>query len=647
MNSKLKTPILCIEDNSGDFELLKIYLEEAGLKCDLFRNDSLFDGLRMLAERQFDLVLLDLNVTDSSGFKTVTTFLEKAPSIPLIVLTGTNNEIIGNQAVRAGAQDYLVKGQFDSKMLSRVIRYSLQRSYQQLKLEETTRELELYKRRSIEAQEMALFGNWEMDIVTNEMRWSDEVYRIFGWKPGTVQPSLSTYLEYVYSDDKEFVEEYFRNISNETGTNSIEHRLVIEGSSIKYVVLHAKVKVDQTFGKVIVVGGVQDITERKASEKSVLDKLMNFKQARIQEEALTELSFQIRTPLSSIVNLLYLMENNSNGSQRDTLLADMKSSVEDLSKSVSNLMNFTFLFSEDIKLETEEINLKDILQSSVNVLKFKSETAKIQVEFKLDENIPEKIVVDPKKLVQVLYNTLDNAIKFSPDGGKILFNVTASDPHAASFNLLISIKDMGCGMSKNQLSEVLSFNENSEMAEDDDKQPRPMGLVIVDKLVGIMGGSYEIQSKEGIGTTVNFFIPVKASRAARFIANDKPDAPLNILLVEDHFLNQIATKKVLHSWSEFVEVDIAENGVIALDKFENKKYDLILMDIQMPVMNGIDCTLKLREKSDIPIIALTANASKQEQDRCFDAGMNDYLSKPFKPADLYSKIIKILSFVMN
>jgi CheY-like chemotaxis protein len=648
MNSKLKTPILYIEDNSGDFELLKIFLEETGLKCELYQSDSLFEGLALLENTHVDLVLLDLNLSDSSGYKTISTFLEKAPNVPLVILTGINNEIIGNQAVRAGAQDFLVKGQFDGKALGKVIRYAIQRSAQQQKLENAARELELNKRRSIEALEMAHFGYWEMDLVTNEMKWSDEVYRILGRKPGTLPPSLMNFLEFVYHEDMAKVEDFFHEAVNNGTLQSLEHRLLIEGSSIKHVMLHGKIQADTYLGKVLLLGGIQDITERKLSEQLLLERKLSSKTAKIQEEALSEISFQIRTPLSSIVNLLFLLEKSNPGSHQAGYIEDMKSSVDDLSKAVGNLLNFAVMFSDELILNEEEFVLKDLVQGSINVLKLKSDAAKVSVELKIEDSTPERIVSDPKKLMQILYNLIDNAIKNSVAGQKILVHVSASDKVSSTMNLLITIKDTGAGMSKRQLREVQNLDTISSSLSNSEKPPKQqMGIAIVNKLMATLEGKCNIESKEGVGTTISLIIPVKAVRSSRFKEGDRPDTPMSILLVEDHFLNQIATKKVLTSWSEFVEVDIAENGQIALNKMETKHYDIVLMDIQMPVMNGIECTMQIRSKSQIPIIALTANASKQEHDRCLEIGMNDYLSKPFKPVELYSKIIKIFSFVMN
>jgi len=153
----------------------------------------------------------------------------------------------------------------------------------------------------------------------------------------------------------------------------------------------------------------------------------------------------------------------------------------------------------------------------------------------------------------------------------------------------------------------------------DDSQQSLLHVAMVSKLAKILNGRFSVVSSKAEGTNYTVEIPIKLGRQASFSSGKTPDAPIKILLVEDHFLNQIATKKVLTTWS--------------------------LMDIQMPVMNGIEATKKIRTTSQVPIIALTANASKQESDKCINAGMNDYLSKPFKPQELYAKIMNTLVLV--
>ena len=201
-------------------------------------------------------------------------------------------------------------------------------------------------------------------------------------------------------------------------------------------------------------------------------------------------------------------------------------------------------------------------------------------------------------------------------------------------------------MNVSQIRELLEENKILETIKNDanDSDKQQLSLAIVSKLVKILKGTFNIANKDSDTTFFEVTLPVKAVKVLQVDAT-APDGPLKLLLVEDHFLNQMATKKLLTNWSPYVTVDIAENGMIAVEKFKAHGYDLILMDLQMPVMNGFDSTVRIREKSPVPIIALTASASKQEADRCFEIGMNDYVSKPFKPVELYMKIMNALASV--
>jgi len=650
MNAKYKTAILLIEDNPADVDLVKEFLKDAAMKYELFQTETLYEGIELIHQTEIELVLLDLTLPDISGFKTLTNYLKQAPRIPVIILTGMNNEIIGNQAIKAGAQDFLVKGQFDGKLLGRVIRYSLQRFSTQLRLEESARELKIHKKHYIEAQEMAHFGHWEMDIVTNEMTWADEVFRIFGFQPGKLAPKLSDYLSYVHLEDRKKVELFFEMVAKDGKLLQIEHRILIEGKTLKDVALQAKVYYDDITDKILLVGGLQDITERKLSEKLIIEKKISTKAERIKEEALAEMGFHIRTPLSSIVNLVYLLENTRTNIQQSDFIKDIKTSVDDLSIAINNMLNFSVLVSDHIKVEEEKFNLREFLKSIIQVVQIKADNGKLDLQFDIEEQLPENLIGDTKKITQILFNLMDNAIKYSPKGGSITVEAGMKEMQASRLKLILRVKDTGKGMSRSKIKELLKSDEllkihTENQGEAEGKES--LGIAIASKLSQTLGGSMNIFSKEGKGSEFIITIPLKIAKETTFFAGDAPEAPLKILLIEDHFLNQIATKKVLTTWSGFVTVDIAENGLIGVEKFKEHGYDLILMDIQMPVMNGIDAARKIRENSDVPIIALTANSTKQEQDKCFQIGMNDYLAKPFQPKDLYAKIMALIALVMN
>ncbi len=647
MNTRQSTHILLIEDNPGDAQLVKIYMKDAAFKYELFHAETLFEGQDVINKQEIDIVLLDLSLPDTQGFKTLNLYLEKVQDVPVIVLTGVNNEIVGYQAVKAGAQDYLVKGQFEGKLLGRSIRYAIQRHKEVQKLEDTKREMTINERRIVKAQQLAGFGNWEMDLVSSEMIWTDEIYRIFGFLPGSITTGLSDYINYVHYEDKEAIEEFFENAMKDGKLYKIEHRIIVDGTSIKWLAIHGQVFCDDLTNRTMLVGGVQDITERKASEQMIVEQNINRQTTIMKDEAMQDMSFHIRTPLSSIVNLLYVMETTTISPLQTELVDGLKTSVDDLSLMINNMLNFSMLVSQNLKPENEEMPIIDFSNSLKKVIQIKADNAKVKLDFMLGEDLPEKIIADGKKITQIIYNLTDHATRYTPTGNSVNIDldVINSDKQAT---LLIKTSYTGKTLTTNQIKELLEENKILETIKNDanENDKQQLSLAIVAKLVNILKGTFNISVKDNDTTLFEVSLPVRALRMMHSDAT-APDEPLKILLVEDHFLNQMATKKLLMNWSPFVTVDIAENGLIGVEKYKSHGYDLILMDLQMPVMNGFDATLRIREKSVVPIIALTATASKQEADRCFEIGMNDYVSKPFKPIELYMKIMNALANVVE
>lgn len=633
-----KTQILVIEDNPGDAHLVRIYLKEAGLKHVLAHAETLYEGLRIMEEKPIELVLLDLSLPDSHGFRTLTKFREKHPNVPVIVLTGLNDELVGNQAVRAGAQDYLVKGQFESNLLARVIRYSLQRFSSQQRLEQYAKNLSLSEKRFIEAQEMAHFGNWEMDIVNNEMKWSKEVFRIFGFREGSIMPTLSDYMSYVHMEDKALVEDTFEEVTKNGLLQRIEYKIVLGGTKVKHLVNQIKIQYDEATEKILLVGALQDITEHKLSQKLTEEKNISERAYKVKEEILEDMSFHIRTPLSSVFNLSFLLETTELSPQQREYVDNLKDAVNDLSISVNNLMNFSVLVSEKVTLEETQFKLSELYESVKQVVKIKADNKNIKLDYLVEENVPTKLIGDANKINQVLYNLLDNGIRFTAKNGKVSLKVSVLSQTEDTIRVQFLVKDNGIGIPKSKIPELLE-SDKLLMESHDDEEKKKFGLPIVNKLLKSMDGLLSIESREGYGSKFMIELPLKKVKVIKKTAAAIPTNPLRILLVEDHFLNQLATKRVLTTWSNLVTVDIAENGLIGVEKFRAHNYDLVLMDLQMPVMNGFEATEKIRETSTVPIIALSANSSHQEAEKTKAVGMNDYLSKPFKPQELYEKIM--------
>ena len=641
----VNTDILIIEDNPADIALIEAYLKESGFKHTLYKYDSLAGGLSFLKEQTVDLVLLDLKLVDVEGFKTLQLFREKVPDIPVIVLTGFKNEIMGIQSVRAGAQDFLVKGDFDPRSLTRTIRYSLQRFEAQVKLQKKAKQLSQSERRNQLAHQIAHFGKWEMDIVTNAMKWDDEIFKFFDFSPQSFQPTLSDYIKYVHVEDRPKVEGFFETAIKDGQPHHIDHRIVIDNTVLKHLQIKAQVSYDEQANRILLVGGVQDITNLidppTTSNQQVDTKEEVASVPDIEESMFTEFNFNIRTPIASIINFLYLLEKTTTTDQQNDYISGIKSSLDDLSFALNNWFNLATLKEEKLDVKNSEILLDEMLRVLENVSAIRVENAGMSIVFEVSPKLPGVIIADQQKLSQILYNIIETAIHLGKKDQEILLKLNTKTGQKPVIHFLVNASFEVNPFDTKELDTLLApdidFNEIAYKKRDF------LPVAITSKLINCMQGRFELKSKAaGKRLEIACQIPVIASDNGELNLPETPTEPVDILLVEDHDLHRLATRRMLTSWSDMVSVDIAEDGQQAIDKAKSKNYDVILMDIQMPILNGIESSIKIRSKSDTPIIALTANESKQEQERCFMIGINDYVVKTVKPQNLFKRIMRQL-----
>ena len=261
MEEKKKVQILLVEDNPADQRLVEIYLQESTmLNPVVTKVAELNKGLLKLEEDDFDVVLLDLTLPDSSGFATIQTMLEEFPEQTVIVMTGLEDEVVALNSVKAGAQDFIVKGQFDSNLLSRTITYAIERHELQMKLENYARTIKRNEERLLEAQRMARIGNWELDIVTNQMYWSDEVYRILGYKEGEVEPNLITYLKHVQAADVDLVKAAINRTLEKGQPYQVEYKVQLPDGTVKQVANAGQIQLSRKSGGLTLSGTIQDIS---------------------------------------------------------------------------------------------------------------------------------------------------------------------------------------------------------------------------------------------------------------------------------------------------------------------------------------------------------------------------------------------------
>lgn len=635
--------ILVIEDQDSDAAIIKAYLEEAAFKHKFFHSYTLKGGISILEENPIDLVLLDLSIKDSMGFNTLKKYLDESADTPVVVMTGNKNEIVGIQSVKAGAQDFLVKGEFDSRRLVNTIRYSLQRFKTQAKLQETADKLSITEKRRIEAQNMAKFANWEMDIVSNSMSWTEEMFRIFGVPPNSFQPSLSDYLDFVHVEDRDKVEDFFAEVIKTGQLNRLEHRILINNRMLKFLTIQARVNYDELTNKIILIGSIQDTSYRQSPEDVELPKeeVSTEVPTPLKGSELYRFGFSVRTPISSIVNLIYLLEKSNPSHQQVELIDGLKTSVDDLSIVLNNMLNISLLISDNIALQEEEFSLTEMMQNIQRVVDFKAFQLGIQINFTSEGAIPDIVKGDLQKLTQIIHNLIEQSFSRCNEGCQIGIHLHwFKRKKDYPFDLKITYSGELIPTAERLQNESKPITDNLQSLQEA-MQENHLGLSIAYRLMEILGAKLETEAVDN-KSILRLLAPLEIVAQEDQSALYKPNKPLNILMVEDHVINQIATRKVLTSWSDMVSVDIAADGEQALERFKQNHYDLILMDLQMPKMDGLEATLKIRAQSKVPIIALTANSSKQEEEKCLGIGMNAYLVKPFKPDELYAKIAKFL-----
>jgi CheY-like chemotaxis protein len=421
---------------------------------------------------------------------------------------------------------------------------------------------------------------------------------------------------------------------------NVEHRIITEGRNIKYISIQSRLVNDSRNQKIKVVGAIQDVTERKLNEKLMIEKNISRGMLNVKEQMLSDIGFQIRTPLSSITNMLFLLENMPGSSRQSELVDGLKNSFDELFGAVNNLLNYAMVGQDNLSDKEEEFKLEEFVGAFKRMALLKAGANNVKIDFNLSDSIPAKVMTYPKKLTQLFYNIANLAFTDDLESQEIDVQAGMADHQANQFEL--KLKGYKPDFFNPEMIALLKAEDYKTILDnvENTQNHHLLNVAILNKIIRQINGNLEINLDKD---SLIMSLPVKKVEKVVVDINAKaPSSPLSVLLVEDHFLNQIATKKILTTWSSQVTVDIAENGLIGLEKHREHEYDLILMDLQMPVMNGFDSSTKIREMSDVPIIALTASASAHEETKCKAAGISAYLTKPFKPEDLHMKIMELL-----
>lgn len=417
-----------------------------------------------------------------------------------------------------------------------------------------------------------------------------------------------------------------------------------------------------------------DITVRKTMEEELIqankvaaqslkeatdavDELMKIRKEleelmKVKEQFLANMSHEIRTPMNAIVGFTSLLLKTELTSEQKQYINAVKTSGENLLVIINDILDFSKIQSGKFVFEQTDFRLSQLFTTFTEMMLPKSIEKNIQLLTKIDKRIPDHLIGDPTRLNQIFLNLVGNAIKFT-EMGEVKVTAELISETDDTVDLKFQVIDSGIGIQEDKLKTVFEGFTQASNETTRKYGGTGLGLTIVKQLIELQGGTIDVESKLGEGSVFTFNIKFRKDLNPESEKTIIPEAKepenipeLSILLVEDNTLNQILAKKVLTDWNW--KVDIADNGMIAVDKILNNEYDVVLMDIQMPEMDGYEATRRIRKtfeepKSNIPIIAMTAHALAGEAEKCLNVGMNDYISKPFDKKILYSKIISVIN----
>jgi PAS domain S-box-containing protein len=452
------------------------------------------------------------------------------------------------------------------------------------------------------------------------------------------------FFEYVIPSSVTDIREKFHESQKRAYTEKVEFQFLCKDKTYRFLEFNAiNLKHKENLDGFIL--DCRDITKRKQDEVELL------RLQKAKEQFLANISHEIRTPINGIAGMANLLSQNPSNEERETYLNAIRHSAENLKVIINDILDLAAIESGKLKLEKIGFNLRDLLPSLIGTFAYQAKEKKLHLDYLIEEKLNKILLGDPVRLNQILINLISNAVKFTHHGS-INIKCSAAKEQRGICWVKIEVSDTGIGIPEEKLTTIFESFSQADASVTRRYGGTGLGLTIVKQLVELQNGKIHVHSKEQTGSTFSVVIPYMVGKVAAFeelkprrerIFPQVETSQLRVLLVEDNDINRLYAKSILKNWQCYI--DVAENGLVAIEKIKNTFFDIVLMDIQMPVMDGYEATKAIRmmeNSAHTPIIALTANATQVDVEKCLAAGMNDYLPKPFTPDDLYTKLFEDL-----
>ena len=527
------------------------------------------------------------------------------------------------------------------------------------RIEEELKEREM---RLNEAQAIAHIGSWEWDIDNNNVIWSDELYRVFGLKPQQFAGTYQAYLERIHPDDREFVDGCITNALNTDEMPNFDSRIVLPDGTVRFIRSSAYMTRGENAAPVKMIGTGQDITESKRIEVE-LEQARDaaLESTRLKSEFLANMSHEIRTPMNGIIGMTQLTLNTELNSEQREYLEMVEQATDSLLGVINDILDFSKIEANKIELENIDFDLGKVFNSCLKPLSLRAGQKDLVLKCEIADDVPKEFEGDPNRLQQILVNLVSNAIKFT-ETGEINVTVNKKSKKHGKVELHFQVRDTGIGVPAEKQSTIFEAFAQADGTTTRKYGGTGLGLAITWQLVALMDGRVWVESPaqtdsatENPGSTFHFTVWLKQNTnqsAKNFlpvpskILNKKSYRKgLRILLAEDNHINQHLAVNLLKKYNHIVK--LVTNGKEAVAAFQNEAFDIILMDIQMPIIDGFEATRLIldAEKADgkphAPIIAMTAHAMKGDRERCLAAGMDEYIAKPILADELFQIIERL------
>jgi PAS domain S-box-containing protein len=494
---------------------------------------------------------------------------------------------------------------------------------------------------------------WDRDFCVRT--WNPAATKVFGFTEAEAL-GKHPYELIVPQNTKPHVEELWRRLLNgDLTAYSINENITRDDRKIVCEWTNTPmVNDDGTITSVLSM--VQDITERTKAQAELQHAKEQAEEAsRAKSMFLSNMSHEIRTPMNTIVGMTQLALRNEHDPKQIDYLNKVIQSSEHLLGIIDDILDFSKIEAGKLTLEKSDFNLDQVWQTLRYLAAWRANEKGIKLRFDVESDIPHNLCGDLLRLNQVLLNYVNNAIKFTKQG-EIVVRARMLEENDSNIILHFEVQDTGIGISQEQRASLYQPFQQGDSSTSRIHGGTGLGLIISKRLVELMGGETGFESEPGVGST--FWLTVRMDTSATHSAvnkenEKKENAELaamaalrgkRILVAEDHPFNQIVVKEFLENSG--ATVSTACNGEEALELLRSENFDCVLMDIQMPVMDGLEATRQIRADptlAEIPILALTANAYSEDRERCMAAGMNDFISKPIKADDFYQTIANCLS----